>query len=198
MRFLGRAWFARTFLGPRKSRGLPVLLVLLAAAAHAQPFTERTIELDGATLQIAIRAFPPDAHLADPDADLQPTTALNTAKLLGRFLSSGASEDAAMLSNSPRRRFEILRDYQAAVGDEGFRQVFAEYFDPANRVAAELAIGEHSLLVWRLRAANRYAGQYYVRVEGKVLVDDIPNPVRANLRRLLEAIRAGRLPLPAP
>ncbi len=191
------AWVARTLPRPRKMRGFAALLVLLAAAAHAQPFAERTIDLDGDTLQFAIRAFPPDALLADPAAVPEPTSALNTAKLLGRFLSSGASEDAAMLSNAPRRRFEILRDYQAAVGDEGFRQVFAEFFDPGNRLAAELAIGEHSLLVWHLRAANRYAGQYYVRVEGKVFVDDVPNPVRANLRRLLEAIRTGRLPLPA-
>lgn len=185
--------------GSRRRWGVAFLALLLAAVsqAHAQPFAERTIELDGDTLRFAIRAFPPDAHLADPGADLEPTSALNTAMLLGRFLSRGASEDAAMLSNSPRRRFEILRDYQAAVGDGEFRQVFAEYFDPANRVAAELAIGEHSLLVWHLRKANRYAGQYYIRVEGKVLVDDIPNPVRSNLRRLLEAIRTGRLPLPA-
>ena len=184
------------------SRSWPVaaFFALLAAAApaRAQPFAERAIEIDGETLQFAIRVFPPDAQRTVPGPVLEPDSALNTAKLIGRHLSSGASEEAAMLSNSPRRRFEVLREYQAEVGDEGFRKVFAEYFDPANRIAAELAIGAHSLLVWHLREANRYAGQYFVRIEGKVLMDDAPNAERAKLRRLLEAIRTGRLPLPAP
>ena len=79
-----------------------------------------------------------------------------------------------------------------------FRQVYAEYFRPANRVVAELSTGEHSLLVWYLHESNRYAGQYYVRVEGKTLLDDVPSPERARLRRLLEAIRAGRLSVPGP
>ena len=174
------------------------LVALLAAAygALAQPIGERTIELDGETLRFSVRTFAPDANLVDPAAQLEPVSALDTAKLLGRFLAAGASEDAAMLSNAPRRRFEVLREYQASVGDEGFRKVFAEYFEPGNRVVAELAMGKHSLLVWHLRGANRYAGQYYVQVEGKVLMDDVPSQERVRLRRLLEAVRSGTLPLP--
>ena len=190
---------ARAFTSWQKSLGLPVLVALLAAAisAFAQPTAERSIELDGETLRFSVRTFAPDAHFSDPAAVLEPVSALNTAKLLGRFLAAGASEDAAMLSNAPRRRFEVLREYQASVGDEGFRKVFAEYFEPGNRVVAELAMGEHSLLVWHLREANRYSGQFYVRVEGKELMDDVPSQERVRLRRLLEAVRTGQLPLPA-
>jgi hypothetical protein len=36
------------------------------------------------------------------------------------------------------------------------------------------------------------AGQYFVEVEGRYLMDDVPNQTRANLRRVLEAYRAGR------
>jgi hypothetical protein len=61
---------------------------------------------------------------------------------------------------------------------------------------AEVIMGTHSLLVWHLRDGDRYAGQYYARVEGKVLMDDVPSEARFRLRRVLEAIRAGKMPLP--
>lgn len=196
-----------------KSWSVPVLAALLAFAvpAPAQPFAESTIELDGETVRYSIRAFPPGANLVDPAASvestsieptsveptsIEPASALSTAKLLNRHLTSGAIEDAALLSNAPRRRYEVLRDYKASVGDDGFKQVFGEYFYPENRVVAEVAIGAHSLLVWHLREGNRYAGQYYVRIGDRVLMDDAPSEMRGRLRRVLEAIRTGRVPLP--
>jgi hypothetical protein len=169
-----------------------------SAAAPAQPLTERTIELDEQTVHYSIRTFPAGANRVDLDARLEPVSALDTAKLLNRHLSSGAVEEAALLSNSPRRRFEVLSDYKSGVGEEGFKQVFSEYFDPGNSVVAEISLGNHSVLVWHLRKYSRYAGQYYVRVEGKVLIDDVPSEARTTLRKLLEAFRAGKLPLPAP
>lgn len=169
-----------------------------AASAFAQPFAEQTIELNGQTLRYSIRAFPAGANLIDPAERLEPVSALDTAKLLNRFLTSGNIEDAALLSNAPRRRFEVLRDYKDSVSEDGFKQVYAEYFYPENRVVAEVGVGNHSLLVWHLRAPNRYAGQFYVQIDGKFYVDDRPSPARTALRRLLEAIRDGRLPLPIP
>ncbi|CAM9849480.1 unnamed protein product, partial [Phaeothamnion confervicola] len=171
---------------------VPVLLAY-AALAPGQPLADRTEELDGETVHYSIRAFPPGAHLADPAVQLEPASALNTARLLNRYLTSGAVEDAAMLSNAPRRRYEVLHDYKSAVGDDGFKQVYAQYFTPQNRLAAEVALGGHSLLVWHQREGDRYAGQYYVQVEDKVLVDDVPSEARFRLRRILEAIRAGKV-----
>jgi hypothetical protein len=190
-------------------QGLPILpsgfrSFLLAigfgfsTAAPSQPLVERTIELDGQTIHYSIRSFPAGSNLVDPNARLEPVSALDTAKLLNRHLSSGAVEEAALLSNSPRRRFEILSDYKSGVGEDEFKQVFSEYFDPTNSVVAEIGRGSHSVLVWHLRKYSRYAGQYYVKVEGKVLIDDVPSEARSTLRRLLEAFRTGKLPLPAP
>ena len=182
---------------PAKWWSVPVFAAV-ASLGLTQPLAENTIQLDGETLHFSIRAFPAGANLIDPAAPLAPVSALDTAKLLNRYLTSGEIEDAALLSNAPRRRFEVLRDYQNAVGDDGFKQVFAEYFYPDNRVVAEVTMGSHSLLVWHLRAGNRYAGQFYAQVDGKVFVDDIPSPTRSALRHILEAIRAGRLPLLVP
>ena len=179
---------------------VPVFAVAAAlvstSLALAQPLAESTLETDGETLRFSLRAFPAGANLVDPAAPSSQVTALDTAKLLNRYLTSGAIEDAALLSNAPRRRFEVLRDYKTSVGDDGFKEVYAEYFYPENRVVAEVTMGNHSLLVWHLRESNRYAGQFYVQVEGKTFVDDMPSPGRSALRRVLEAIRAGRLPLP--
>ncbi len=174
---------------------VPVLL-LFAALAQGQPLAERSITLDGETLHYSIRAFPSDAQAIDPAAEPEPTTALNTAKLLSLHLTAGKVEDAALLSTAPRRRFEVLSDYKGAVGDEDFKQVYAQYFQPQNRLVAEVIMGPHSLLVWHLRETDRYAGQYYVQVEGKVLLDDVPSIERFRLRRLMEGIRAGKVPLP--
>ena len=172
--------------------------LLFAALAQGQPLADQTVVLDGETLHYSIRAFPPDAQKVDPASEPEPTTALNTAKLLSLYLTAGKVEDAAMLSTAPRRRFEVLRDYQGAVGDEDFKQVYSQYFQPQNRLVAEVLMGPHSLLVWHLRENDRYAGQYYVQVEGKVFMDDMPSIERFRLRRILEAIRAGKVPLPTP
>lgn len=178
-----------------KCWAIPVFLFHVTLAL-AQPLADHTVEINGETLHYSIRAFPPGAHLADPGATFEPDSALNTSRLLSRYLTAGAVEDAALLSTAPRRRFEVLRDYKSEVGDEDFRQVYAKYFKPENRLAAEVTMGTHSLLVWYLREDDRYAGQFYVRVEDKVLVDDTPSEPRSGLRRILEAIRTGKVLLP--
>lgn len=167
-----------------------------SAALHAQPEETRTLELDGGgRVTYTLRTHPADAHAARPAGELAPTSALDSAKLLNLHLSSGDIEEAALLSNAPRRRFEVLRDYRESVGAEEFKRVFAQYFYPENRLLAEIGIGRHRLLIWDLKeGANRIAGQYFVEIEGRYLVDDVPNDARTSLRWVLEAYRAGKLP----
>lgn len=173
--------------------------VLAAGAAVATPEGEpRVLELDdGRRITFVLYRHAPDAHARSGGAALAPDSALNAARLLNLHLSTGDLEEAAVLSNAPRRRFEVLDEYRRQVGDEEFRRVFAQYLDPANRLLAEIAIGRHRLLVWELRAAGEspppVAGLYFVEVEGKFLLDDVPGETRALLRQLLIAWRAGRL-----
>jgi hypothetical protein len=174
-----------------------VLAVLLSSVAlHAQSEETRTLELDGGgRVTYTLRTHPADAHAARPAGELAPTSALDAAKLLNLHLSAGDIEEAALLSNAPRRRFEVLRDYRDSVGEEEFKRVFAQYFYPENRLLAEIGIGKHRLLIWDLKeGANRVAGQYFVEIEGRYLVDDVPNDARTSLRWVLEAYRAGKLP----
>ncbi len=170
--------------------------LLFAGGLHAQTEESRSLELDGgARVAYTLRTYPAGAHLARLSAELAPTSALNAARLLNLHLSTGDIEEAALLSNAPRRRFEVLRDYRESVGDDEFRRVFAQYLAPENRLIAEIAIDRHRLLVWDLReGATRIAGQYFVEVDGRYLVDDVPNDVRTQLRWVLEAYRAGKLP----
>lgn len=170
--------------------------LLAAASLHAQTEETRTLELDGGgSVTYTLRTHPANAHTVRPAGELAPTSALDAAKLLNLHLSAGNIEEAALLSNSPRRRFEVLRDYRESVGEEEFKQVFAQYFDPKNRLLAEIAIGKHHLLIWELKeGATRIAGQYFVEVDGRYLVDDVPNDERTSLRWVLEAYRSGKLP----
>lgn len=173
-----------------------------AVPVFAQTGESRTLELEGgARVDYTLRSHPPGAHLLRPDAALSPDSALNAAKLLNLHLSTGDIEEAALLSNAPRRRFEVLRDYREEVGEDEFKRVFAEFFFPENRLLAEIAIDRHRLLVWELKgdakagdASSRLAGQYFVEVEGRYLIDDVPNDLRTRLRWVLEAYRSGRLP----
>ena len=167
-----------------------------ATALHAQPEATRSLELSGGgSVSYTLRTHPADAHVARPVGELAPASALDAAKLLNLHLSTGNLEEAALLSNAPRRRFEVLRDYRESVGEEEFKRVFTEYFNPQNRLLAEIAIGRHRLLIWHLKeGVTRIAGQYFVEIEGRYLVDDVPNDTRTSLRWVLEAYRAGKLP----
>ena len=188
--------------GRRKNRGQSPIFATACAAAlafsaalHAQGEEARTLELDGGgKVAYTLRTHAANAHLARPAGVLEPTSALDAAKLLNLHLSSGDIEEAALLSNAPRSRFEVLRDYRESVGAEEFKRVFAQYFYPENRLLAEIAIGKHRLLVWDLKdGATRIAGQFFVEVEGRYLVDDVPNDVRTSLRWVLEAYRSGKI-----
>ena len=178
----------------------PVLAagLLFATILLAQVEEERTLELEGgARVAYTLRTHPADAHLPRPAADLAPDSALNSARLITLHLSSGDIEEAALLSNSPRRRFEVLQDYRESVGEAEFKRVFAQYADPQNRLIAEIAIDRHRLLVWDLReGATRIAGQYFVEIEGRYLIDDVPNDARTQLRWVLEAYRSGKIARP--
>jgi len=170
--------------------------LLLAGTLHAQTDESRTLDLDGgAVVTYTLRTHPANAHTVRPAGELAPTSALDAAKLLNLHLSAGDIEEAALLSNSPRRRFEVLRDYRESVGKEEFRRVFAQYFYPENRLLAEIAIGTRRLLIWDLKeGGTRIAGQYFVEGDGRYLVDDVPNDERTRLRWVLEAYRSGKLP----
>jgi len=176
--------------------------MLFAAAAHAQSEAARTLEIEGgAQIAYTLRAYPAGAHLERPSGNLAPDSALNAAKLLNLHLSAGDIEEAALLSNAPRRRFEVLQEYRTAIGEDEFKRVFTQYFYPENRLIAEIAIDNHRLLLWELKttpksgpASSVVAGQYFVQIEDRYLVDDVPNDVRTRLRWVLEAYRSGKIP----
>ena len=80
----------------------------------------------------------------------------------------------------------------AAHGVEQQGQVF--HVARHRALDAEIAIDRHRLLVWDLKeGANRIAGQYFVEIDGRYFVDDVPNDVRTSLRWVLEAYRAGKI-----
>ena len=149
----------------------------LAPLAHAE---ERQLDLGGGnTLRYEVLA---------PGADA--ASARSTARVILRHLSEGDIRAAAALSNAPARREEVLRDFQASVGEEEFKRVFSQYLARAEAVVAEVAIGAHRLLIWQLAGKEvRLTGQFYVEKDGRFLLDDVPSETRANLRRVLQSYR---------
>ena len=107
------------------------------------------------------------------------------ALALLEHLAAGRIEEAARLSNEPREREKVLRDYMASVGEDEFRRVFAEYL--SHPVLNEIAIGPRRLIMWQL--GERLAGQYYVQAGNTFLMDDRPSEERTALRRVLESHR---------
>lgn len=173
---------------PERARGSGLALpawsfaLLVAGFAFLAHGEERTLQLA------------PGKILHYRTVERGPGSARATAEKLLRHLAAGEIEDAAQLSNAPQRRFEELAKYRDAVGEDEFKRVFGQYFSPANRLVAEIAIDRHRLLVWNLgEAGDRLAGQYYVEVGGRFLMDDVPNATREQLRRVLEAYRSGKV-----
>ena len=156
---------------------LVALLLLGVAGAQAQ---ERSLKLEGGeTLTYRLVGETDDS-------------ARGTSVRLLRLLAVGDIDAAAELSNAPARRREVLRDYLHSVGEAEFRRVFGEYAE--RRVVSEVAIGDRHLVVWDLGDAEHHlAGQYFVRVPGAFLLDDVPSEERLRLARLLRAYRAGRI-----
>lgn len=160
------------------------LLVALAGAFSYPAFAqEHSVELENGEV-IRYQLIAPGSS----------PSARDTARRLLEQLARGEIEQAAKLSNAPERRAQVLRDYQASVGEPEFKRVFAEYSSAPNRIAAELAVGERHLVIWDLAGADHHlAAQYFVRSEGGFLLDDVPSEARLRLTRLLRAYRAGRI-----
>jgi hypothetical protein len=122
-------------------------------------------------------------------------SAAETGREILRLLAAGEIIKAAELSNAPKRRLEVFREFRSRVGDEEFRRVFQQYLGPGNKLMAEVAMGKHRLLIWKLGdAADHLAGQYYVQTDGKFLMDDVPSTERSNLRKILDSYRIGVRP----
>jgi len=158
-----------------------IVFLFLAAAAPALA-EERVLDLGrGEALRYEV------LNVGDP------RSARETAAQVLRRLAEGNIDEAAALSNSPQRRGEVLRDYLASVGDEEFKRVFAQYLQ--NRIVAEIAIGPRRLIIWDLAEASHHlAGQYYVEVEGRFLMDDVPSEARSLLQRVLRSYRSPATP----
>ena len=166
---------------PSRARGWAFALALACAGAAAQG-DERSLEVAPGQV-VRYRLIEGTAGSARP-----------TAEKLLRHLAEGDIESAALLSSAPKRRFEELAKYRAAVGEAEFKRVYARYFVPANRLVAEVAVGAHRLLVWELgEAQRRLAGQFYVEIDGRFLLDDVPSETRQQLRQVLNAYRAGKI-----
>lgn len=177
------------------TRGLvhALLATLIAVAPVARGDEQRVLELEnGDRVDYALRMHPADAHRLDAGARLAPTSAINTAKLLTRYLAEGRLEDAALLSNSPKARFARLRESFEGWSEGDFKRAYGRYFAPENRIVGEVAIDAHRLLMWYLSDTDYVTGFFLVEIDGKLLLDDVPNRTRANLQRVLEAYRSGR------
>lgn len=169
---------------PRPKRALALIVFLACGVALAQP-QERALALEsGETLRFEI---------LDVRADEGRSARLASERLL-RHLANGQIEEAALLSTAPRRRYEELAKYLDLVGEREFKRVFERYL-AAGAPLVEVAMDRHRLLIWDLAEGvqARMAAQYFVQIEGRMLLDDVPNETRSRLRQVLEAYRDGRL-----
>ena len=176
-------------------RGASLLFLVLACTSAPTVADEpRTLELEnGEQVRYVVRTHPADAHLFNANAVLDPVNALNTAKLVTRYLSEGRVEDASLLSNSPKARYARLRESFQGWKEDDYRRAYGRYFDAENRIVAEIAIDGHRLLIWYLKDTDDLAAFFLMDIEGRFLMDDVPNATRANLRRVLQAYRDGKV-----
>ncbi len=126
------------------------------------------------------------ALLAASALSFAQSSARETAAWMVERLAAGEIEAVASRSNAPERRREVLEAYRSQVGEEAFRRVYAQYREGA--IVDEYALGAHRLVIWKL--PGHLAGQYFVEVDGRFLLDDVPGETRSRLARLLQDYRA--------
>lgn len=146
----------------------------------------------GEKIEYTLRTFAENAHLPETLLKHPPGGALDTAKLVTQLLAEGRLEDVSLLSNAPKARYERLKDSFGAWSKEDFERAFSRYFAAENRILGEAAIGRHRLLMWYLKDTNHITAYYFVEIEGRLLLDDVPSETRTQLRRVLEDFRARR------
>lgn len=161
-----------------------VVTALLPVCTIAQATEEREIELNGRSVRYTIAT--PGTGLSQADS-----SAAMTARRIHEHLARGEIEQAALLSNTPKRRYEVYKDYLESVGEESFKSVFSRYLDSGNQVLAEIAIGPQRLLVWKVGGLAQPAGEFFVEIDGQVFMDDVPSETRRQLRWILERYRKG-------
>jgi hypothetical protein len=133
-------------------------------------------------MSCAVLGQPPGVRWVTEAQDSARTSAL---QLLG-LLAQGDIEAASRLSNAPARRQEVLKAYRDSVGEAQFKRLYGQYFQPPNRLVAEAALGRRRLLIWNLgEVGNHLAGQFFIEVDGRYLLDDVPSAERAQLQRVL-------------
>lgn len=169
----------------------PLLLLFVALLAGGEETRVLATE-GGGQIRYTLRTFAPDAHRLDPAIELAPVDPLQAAKLVTRHLAAGRVEEVSLLSNAPKARFERLRESFAGWSADDFARAFGRYFAPGNRIVGEAAIGHHRLLMWYLGDTDYVTGYFFVEVDGRLLLDDVPSEARTSLRRVLEAHRSGR------
>lgn len=128
---------------------------------------------------------------------LQAEEALQSARPAAKWvvqrLAEGDIEAVAKVSNAPRERLQALREYQARVGPEEFKRVYARYLQ--HEIIDEYAVGPHHLVIWDLVEADGHlAGQYFVKEGQAFMIDDRPSAARDRLRRLLQESRKEKAP----
>ncbi len=170
----------------RRVLGAAAVLCAAVMPAQARAAEEREIEIDGRPIRYTVEA--PAAERPGTETN----TALATARRLHEHLARGEIEAAALLSNSPKRRFEIYRDYLESVGEASFRQVYSQYLDSSTKALAEIALGERRLIVWKLVGLAQSTGEFFIRIEDETYMDDVPSEDRKLLRRILETYRQQR------
>lgn len=169
------------------------LTPILVWAGVALGQESRVLELaGGARIEYTLHTFPENAHRAETLLQHPPGGTLDTAKLVTQLLAEGRLEDVALLSNAPKARYERLKDSFGNWQKEDFERAFRRYFAPENRILGEAAIGAHRLLMWYLKDTNYITAYYFVELEGRLLLDDVPSETRNRLRRVLEDFRARR------
>jgi GAF domain-containing protein len=119
-------------------------------------------------------------------------SARTAARWVVQKLAEGDLHAVANVSNAPRERLKALADYQARVGPEEFKRIYARFLK--HEIIDEYAVGPYHLVIWDLVEADGHlAGQYFVREGPAFMIDDRPSAAREQLRRLLQGYRKEKV-----
>ncbi len=150
-------------------KSLTLLLAALLAALPAQPAqsADLTVNVGGKDLVVRVRPLDREIVAADRDGGGQQGP-VECSLLYYGLLAKGDIAAAARLTTDPAAAAETWQQYRERLGTAAFQKEMAAYFTSRNRIVAEAAYGDETMLL--VKTPDYTAGQVYRRRDGKVFV----------------------------
>lgn len=167
----------------------PLLPFLLTAVAQNAKPVARQFTIDGKATTVTFRAFTPPLVIMMDSGRMNQATPVNVSHLFYALLSKGDIEAAQKLSTEPKLTYVKQSKHVMRIGNDGFRNMHAEYFGGKVTMTYEFGVGDHSMLIVNSKEMGMDMAQFFLLKDGKYFLEEGTSKERDQLGKLFESLK---------